>query len=434
MSYNQKKQIFLTFFLVLFLTCSSLASAMELKYPKMGNVEISSSTTFVEYAVYIFNFAIIVSGVIAFGVLIFAGIKILTSPDNPETRNDAKSKIIGALLGIVFLLSSYLILKTIGFEEPDLTDLTPVSGVYLTDTNGKVHYVADSSTDLGFISAEVKFISPKEELTAVYDVSDNKVDNAGIGSGGAFSGKTIYFLWNRPGLYLYPNVNFGGRPRCFNSSISSLTTFNFNDSASSLKFNNGTSTSGPGGLFEVYGALLFGEDSYRGEKCDYRALNDAQDLSAAAGNFPAIGTKTLSSFYLFKTYAGPVGGPALPSIGNATFYDHIDCKGNKYPVQVTAGSYYDADLSHISFDGSFDGNKLPVENNILSFEINGNFGVILNTEKAMKGRCQLFRKPANTNCIRTLKGEYVYGEAIGVGGNIIQTYRIKSFFIFPDAQ
>ena len=443
MLYSKKKQlIFLATFIVLFLICSSFVSALEIEYPEMGGEEVSSSTSFKDYVGYIYNFAIIVSGIVAFGVIVWAGIKILTSPDQPDTIKDARTKMIGAFLGIIILLSSYLILKTIGVLFPDLPDLKPNTGIYLISDTGSKTYLTDSTLSVSAPNAKtVEFLSTKDELSSIYvydqedykgteqEIPNTKLIASSTVTAPISSPKSIAFIWNRPGIYLYPETGYVGRPRYFNSSVSSLTSHDFNDSASSIRFKHGTSTPDASGLYEVYGTLLFSEDSYKGS-CDYYALLDVPDLSVKSSITPPIGTKKLSSFYLFKTFTGPI--EATPPItGDVTFYDHIDCKGNKYVQPASAGNVYVSSPNAAGqfFDGSFDGTKLPVETNILSFEINGNFSVILNTENNMKGRCQLFKKPADTNCIRTLKGEYVYGEAVGEDGEIIQLYRIKSYLI-----
>ncbi|TFG35924.1 MAG: hypothetical protein E4H47_00195 [Parcubacteria group bacterium] len=404
-------------------------SALETEYPEMGGTQVSSSTSFPQYVSYLFNFSLGLAGIIAFGIIVFSGIKILTSPDQADTIKDARTKIIGALLGIVILFSTYLILTAInpGILGGKLTDVKPTTGVYLTDINGKDHYIANSSTDVGFVATGIKFISPPSELSAVYNETDVKTENPQQ----SFSGRSIYFLWNKPGIYLYPEVNYVGRPLYLNTSASSLTSYNFNDKASSLQFKNSSSTAASSGLCEpTYAALLFTEDAYKGQ-CDflYNPQIEVKDLSVKYLYFPPIGIKKLSSFYLFKNYYCPHPGN-LVNAGNVTFYDRIDCKGNKFSEPITAqDSVYKGEITD-RFDGSFDGTRDPVESNILSFEINGNFGVILNTEKNMAGRCQLFTKPTDTNCIRTLKGEYVYGDAVGEDGEIIRLYRVKSYLIF----
>jgi len=60
------------------------------------------------------------SGLILLGVLIFGGIIYLTSTGNPIKMKEAREKIGSAILGVIILLSGYLILTTI---NPELTIL-----------------------------------------------------------------------------------------------------------------------------------------------------------------------------------------------------------------------------------------------------------------------------------------------------------------------
>ena len=75
-----------------------------------------------QFIYYSFEFAIIIAGLIAFGVLVFAGFRYMTSTGNPTTMADARSQILAAFLGLVILLGSWLILYTI---DPHLVKIEP---------------------------------------------------------------------------------------------------------------------------------------------------------------------------------------------------------------------------------------------------------------------------------------------------------------------
>lgn len=76
----------------------------------------------------LYQYLISISGVVALAALIVGGIIYLTSAGEPEKLNKAKKQILAALFGIVLLLSSYLILRTINPEliEIQLPQLTPI--------------------------------------------------------------------------------------------------------------------------------------------------------------------------------------------------------------------------------------------------------------------------------------------------------------------
>jgi hypothetical protein len=414
----QKKQklfLGLASFLLIFI-CFSFVSALEVEYPEAGGIKPSDTTTLPQYITYLFNFSIGIAGIIAFGVLVWSGIKILTSPDQPETVKDARTHIMGAFLGIIILLSSYLILTTINpqlkFVGLDKSP-APVTGVYLTDASGKDHYVADSSPDVGFIATAVKFISPPSELIAVYDSGGTGTLNPGA----AFSGKSIYFLWNKPGIYLYPAINFQGQPLYFNSSVNNLSGVDFDKKTKSVKFVNSSSTS--------YGAIFFTESDWRGECGFVTNSENIADIDAASGSFYpyTIRGGGLSSFRLL--------GTSKDSSGNVIFYGAPNCQDPGYPQIMGAGGTgtYQPDLSKSKYS---DGTLL--KNHIISLKINGSIGVILSQKEKFEGRCQFFTKPAGDNCYPSLESTYLWGHLFEGTEYAMEGVLVGSFGLFPLAE
>lgn len=103
--------------LALFVAFFAEARKLEVNYPKLPGLEpLTDSTTLPDLILYIFNLSILMGGLIAFGAIIFAGFLFLTSGANPGLRLKAKTRLQQVLLGIVVLLSSYLILNTINPE------------------------------------------------------------------------------------------------------------------------------------------------------------------------------------------------------------------------------------------------------------------------------------------------------------------------------
>lgn len=390
---QKKQKLFLALTsLFLIFICFSFVFALEIDYPEAGGVKPGETTTLPQYITYLFNFSIGIAGIIAFGVLVWSGIKILTSPDQPETIKDARTHIIGAFLGIVILLSSYLILTTI---NPQLKfvgldkNLVPVTGVYLTDASGKDHYIADSSPDVGFNATAVKFISPPSELIAVYDSSGKETPNPQTN----FSGKSIYFLWNKPGAYLYPQVNFIGQPKYFNSSVFSLSSYDFDKKTKSIKFIKKDLP---------YGAIFFTQSDFRGQ-CGFFSIGDQITNMDSNGYIHPIGNIEggLSSFILYQYQSNE--SAATP--GNVVFYDAPNCTGHSRTEVASPVSYHPQwDLANYFFSGT----TIQEKDHILSFQINGNFGVLLTTEKDVGGRCQFFTKPPADNCYPSIENSYLW--------------------------
>lgn len=114
--------VFLPIIFVIFILGSvNFALALEVNYPRIpgaippqdfiGSVPADEILSY--FVKYIFNLIIWASGIIIFGVLIYAGIQYLTSTGKPEKLLFAKEQLSAVFLGVLILLSSYLILKTI---------------------------------------------------------------------------------------------------------------------------------------------------------------------------------------------------------------------------------------------------------------------------------------------------------------------------------
>lgn len=85
-----------------------------------------------------YNFALIISGILAFGAIVYGGIRYAVGRGNPSAESDARSWITNALLGLLLLAGAYVILYTI---NPNILNLQPPSLPGLS--------AAPSSTSLG---------------------------------------------------------------------------------------------------------------------------------------------------------------------------------------------------------------------------------------------------------------------------------------------
>ena len=119
--------------LALFLTCFSFAvpilaadtiKQLEVKYPKLPQgVEIPddlNKVTLPNYIKYVYVFIVVISGLIALGVIVYGGLRYISSAGNPAAINDAKDHIFSAILGLIIVAASWIILNTI---NPQLTNL-----------------------------------------------------------------------------------------------------------------------------------------------------------------------------------------------------------------------------------------------------------------------------------------------------------------------
>ncbi|MDD2732047.1 MAG: hypothetical protein PHI53_02510 [Candidatus Pacebacteria bacterium] len=85
----------------------SFSRPPELDYP------FTDLTNLPGYIIYLYNFAVVISAFIALGALVYGGFKYLTSAGNPSKVQDGLDQIKAAIFGILIVLCSYLILKTI---------------------------------------------------------------------------------------------------------------------------------------------------------------------------------------------------------------------------------------------------------------------------------------------------------------------------------
>ena len=99
------------------LVSRALAATIDTSLPGPYSV---SSTGPVAIVGNIYYFALGIGGLLAFGSIVYAGIKWAASQGNPSSISDAKDQITQAALGLVMLMGAYIILNTI---NPQLTML-----------------------------------------------------------------------------------------------------------------------------------------------------------------------------------------------------------------------------------------------------------------------------------------------------------------------
>ena len=106
--------------LIIFLVFPAVSSALELTYPEISGLRIELGMDLNKLIAWFYYFIVGISGLAAFLMLVWGGFTWLTSAGSPTKILDAKDKITSAVLGLVIILSSYLILKVI---NPELTTL-----------------------------------------------------------------------------------------------------------------------------------------------------------------------------------------------------------------------------------------------------------------------------------------------------------------------
>ncbi len=92
-------------------------------------VSTTASSTPGTWIANFYQFALMIGGVLAFGIIVFGGVKYMTSAGNPSGQGDAKEWIQAALLGLLLLIGAYFILDIVNPQllNLGLPTLTPVN-------------------------------------------------------------------------------------------------------------------------------------------------------------------------------------------------------------------------------------------------------------------------------------------------------------------
>lgn len=93
------------------------AVTISMNLPGTANATSSGPGAFVAN---FYQFALMIGGVLAFGVVVYGGVRYMASVGNPSGQSDAKEWIEAALLGLLLLVGAYFVLNVV---NPQLTTL-----------------------------------------------------------------------------------------------------------------------------------------------------------------------------------------------------------------------------------------------------------------------------------------------------------------------
>ncbi len=100
-----------------FISPKALAASITIN-PNLPGINTTSSPA--GFVANFYSFALLLSGILAFGVIVWGGVKYATGRGNPSSESEAKSWITGALLGLLLLAGAYIVLQTV---NPDIVSL-----------------------------------------------------------------------------------------------------------------------------------------------------------------------------------------------------------------------------------------------------------------------------------------------------------------------
>jgi len=431
---------FLSFILLLCFSFNLFVSAddvekrgLEVKYPPINGIEITTSTTISEYAVYFFSLAMIVGTILAFAILIYGGFRYVTSVGNPEAMNDAKKWIWESILGLMLLLSAWFVIGIInkGILIPNVPDVKALSGIYLVDKEGEkipysdpivnsipeyfevdhIEFISDKPEDISYANPD------KDELCSVYIYDEKNLEGEAreeIKNTGASTTQDVsnvgsmFLLWHEPGVYLYKEEGYDKefnnppRPKFIQTSQISFKE-EFDNEIKSLRIVDDLSSE-PSGLGSYY-VILFEKPNFNKDdrgKCDF-VLSSTPNFN----NNDNIKGK-ISSIAIFKT---------AKMHGEVIFYDEIKQKGNESPPE---------ELIDVVAGVTREESGLEIWN---SLAINANVTVVLNTEEEyiLRGYCRPFEQFSED--VDNLKGTTIYQKCYGSAD--CEEYLPQSAVIIP---
>jgi hypothetical protein len=111
---------------------NSVALALEFDWPEIvPGVKLEETSNMAKFALYFTSLFVVIGTFIMFVAVMSAGFKLITSMGNPGTFQEAKNKLLGAVVGLVILLGAYPIIGAINdrIPNPESPETDCVGGV-----------------------------------------------------------------------------------------------------------------------------------------------------------------------------------------------------------------------------------------------------------------------------------------------------------------
>jgi hypothetical protein len=138
---NNLIKIISILFIVLFIFSINSVKAIDINPNLPGAVVPNTNNNPCTSIINFYWFAIFISGILAFGAIVYGGIKYQLAAGNPSGESEGKKWITGALEGLLLLFSAYLILKIINpnLTKCQLPELSPVKTQNINFKNSTVN-------------------------------------------------------------------------------------------------------------------------------------------------------------------------------------------------------------------------------------------------------------------------------------------------------
>ncbi len=142
------KKLFFSFLIsALFWGISNFASAVSVSVISGQGPSAAPASSPGVWIAESYKYSLILVGLLAFAVIVWAGLRYAMAAGNPSTQSDARDQILQALLGLLLLLGATIVLYTINpniiskeGELPALPTLESVSGQKTQQQTGEQPY------------------------------------------------------------------------------------------------------------------------------------------------------------------------------------------------------------------------------------------------------------------------------------------------------
>jgi len=421
---------------------------LETAYPTIPEVETPTTvkTALPDYLRYVFTFAIIISGLIAFGAIIYGGMLYLTSTGDPTKISEGKDQAIAGILGLIIVLSSFLILNTInpqlvlpeGATQPGETGIkiyansidcgkNPIEGsqditeFLVRGSYPKLHETKDSRVVLDWGAegtyeiSSIEFLSKPESLTIEFYSEDDyeapliRYDETNYHQNDCQlydrdQPKSVKLDYHNPGVYLYSNsLDCGKNPipgkqredievKIYQSSSATLPEFD--NETMSIKFIYGDKDPDKDEYGVQFAAILHEDENFMGQAMLFdqgQGEDNCQDLSVNSYGGPAdIGVSSIT------IYLKPIGAPIGEGVrfwGDKSYTMEKDKFILPEQNPETEKKYYGK--NHSEWNEGYYAPDVEEEmegsnDKITSMEIKGRYIALLFEDEDFKNDCEVF--------------------------------------------
>jgi len=162
----------------------------------------------------LFKFILLMAGLAAFIMIVWGGVKYLTSAGDPARTKDAKNQVFMAILGLIILFASWMILNTINPQLVELQNPSTLPG----PSNPTWNPVRIPGVCVSGASYDVELYP---DVSYGGDLRNRQCFNLGEEEK-SFNGKIYSIKVNKYAVRLFDESNLSGRNICFKGNVPDL--------------------------------------------------------------------------------------------------------------------------------------------------------------------------------------------------------------------